>query len=138
MARCVGGPHPPRFCARRGDDPDRLEAAERRFGTGHTEVVALYPTALGVERGELVAIMGPSGSGKTTLLSLVGGLDRRPAAGSLGQDVGNCRRSCHARRRTVGYVFQDLNLLAGLTARENVSAPARSSTPCRDRAGPGS
>ena len=53
---------------------------ERRFGAGHTEVVALYPTTLGVERGELLAIMGPSGSGKTTLLSLVGGLDRATSA----------------------------------------------------------
>ena len=107
--------------------PIELEAAERRFGTGHTEVVALYPTTLGVERGELLAIMGPSGSGKTTLLSLVGGLDRATGGRVLveGKDVGRLSPSELAilRRRTVGYVFQDLNLLAGLTARENVSLP---------------
>jgi putative ABC transport system ATP-binding protein len=107
--------------------PIELDGAERRFGRGHTEVVALHPTALGVERGELVAIMGPSGSGKTTLLSLVGGLDRATGGRVLveGKDVGRMNPSELAllRRRTVGYVFQDLNLLAGLTARENVSLP---------------
>ena len=71
--------------------------------------------------------MGPSGSGKTTLLSLVGGLDR-PSEGRVivdGQDVGALKPGNLAilRRRTVGYVFQDLNLLAGLTARENVAIP---------------
>ena len=107
--------------------PIELEAAERRFGTGHTVVVALHPTTLGVARGELLAIMGPSGSGKTTLLSLVGGLDRATGGRVLveGKDVGRMSPSELAllRRRTVGYVFQDLNLLAGLTARENVSLP---------------
>jgi putative ABC transport system ATP-binding protein len=71
--------------------------------------------------------MGPSGSGKTTLLSLVGGLDK-PTEGKVvvaGQDVGALKSKDLAilRRRTVGYVFQDLNLLAGLTARENVAIP---------------
>ena len=107
--------------------PIELDVAERRFGTGHTGVVALHPTTLGVGRGELLAIMGPSGSGKTTLLSLVGGLDRATGGRVLveGKDVGRMRPSELAvlRRRTVGYVFQDLNLLAGLTARENVSLP---------------
>ncbi len=107
--------------------PIELEAAERRFGNGHTQVIALHPTTLGVERGELLAIMGPSGSGKTTLLSLVGGLDRATGGRVLveGKDIGQMSPSQLAllRRRTVGYVFQDLNLLAGLTARENVSLP---------------
>lgn len=105
----------------------QLDGAARWFGSGHTEVVALHPTDLTVSAGELVAIMGPSGSGKTTLLSLVGGLDR-PSRGRVlveGQDVGalNGRGLAILRRRIVGYVFQDLNLLAGLTARENVSLP---------------
>jgi putative ABC transport system ATP-binding protein len=104
-----------------------LDGAARRFGSGHTQVTALQPTSLTVEAGELLAIMGPSGSGKTTLLSLVGGLDR-PSEGRVlvaGQDVGSLKAKDLAilRRRTVGYVFQDLNLLAGLTARENVSIP---------------
>ena len=105
----------------------QLDGAARRFGSGHTEVTALHPTSLSVEAGELLAVMGPSGSGKTTLLSLVGGLDR-PSAGRVlvdGEDVGSMRPKGLAilRRRTVGYVFQDLNLLAGLTARENVTIP---------------
>jgi putative ABC transport system ATP-binding protein len=104
-----------------------LRGATRWFGAGHTEVVALHPTDLVAHAGELLAVMGPSGSGKTTLLSLVGGLDR-PSAGKVlvdGADVGAMRARDLAvlRRRTVGYVFQDLNLLAGLTARENVSLP---------------
>jgi putative ABC transport system ATP-binding protein len=105
----------------------QLEGAGRWFGSGHTEVVALQPTDLSVDAGELVAVMGPSGSGKTTLVSLVGGLDR-PSCGRVvvaGQDGGSldARRLATLRRRAVGYVFQDLNLLAGLTARENVSLP---------------
>ena len=105
----------------------QLDCAARWFGSGHTQVTALHPTNLSVSAGELVAVMGPSGSGKTTLLSLVGGLDR-PSEGHVlvaGQDVGSLKPKQLAilRRRTVGYVFQDLNLLAGLTARENVSIP---------------
>ncbi len=109
------------------DDALRLEGASRAFGGGHTLVVALHPTDLVVAAGELVAVMGPSGSGKSTLLSLVGGLDR-PTAGRVivgGQDLGklDARGLAVLRRRTVGYVFQELNLLAGLTARENVTLP---------------
>lgn len=104
-----------------------LIGAARRFGSGHTQVTALHQTSLTVEAGELLAVMGPSGSGKTTLLSLLGGLDK-PSEGRVivaGQDVGALKSNDLAilRRRTVGYVFQDLNLLAGLTARENVSIP---------------
>jgi len=105
----------------------RLEAVSRSFGEGHTAVVALHPTNLEVGAGEFLAIMGPSGSGKTTLLSIVGGLDR-PTSGHVlvdGKDVGSmpARELAILRRRTVGYVFQDLNLLPSLTARENVSLP---------------
>ena len=105
----------------------QLDGATRSFGSGHTEVTALHPTNLSVAVGELLAVMGPSGSGKTTLLSLVGGLDR-PSAGRVvvaGQDIGQLdpRGLAVLRRRSVGYVFQDLNLLNGLTARENVSLP---------------
>ena len=104
-----------------------LDGAARWFGSGHTQVTALHPTSLTVDAGELVAIMGPSGSGKTTLLSLVGGLDRATGGRVLveGVDVGrlDSRGLAILRRRTVGYVFQDLNLLSGLTARENVAIP---------------
>jgi len=105
----------------------KLDGAARRFGSGHTEVTALYPTSLSVEAGVFLAVMGPSGSGKTTLLSLVGGLDK-PSEGRVivaGQDVGSLKSKelAFLRRRIVGYVFQDLNLLQGLTARENVAIP---------------
>jgi putative ABC transport system ATP-binding protein len=104
-----------------------LDRAARRFGSGHTEVTALHPTSLTVEAGVFLAVMGPSGSGKTTLLSLAGGLDR-PSEGRVlvaGEDIGvlGPMELAILRRRTVGYVFQDLNLLAGLTARENVALP---------------
>jgi putative ABC transport system ATP-binding protein len=104
-----------------------LVAASRVYGAGHTMVTALHPTDLTVGHGELVAVMGPSGSGKSTLLSMVGGLDR-PTTGRIlveGHDLvglGNADLAL-LRRRTVGYVFQDLNLLSGLTAAENVSLP---------------
>ncbi|MEX2546229.1 MAG: ABC transporter ATP-binding protein [Chloroflexota bacterium] len=115
----------------------QLEGLSRSFGQGHTAVVALQPTDLRVGPGEFVAVMGPSGSGKTTLLSLVGGLDR-PTDGRVvvdGKDVGTmaARDLAILRRRTVGYVFQDLNLLPGLTARENVSLPLElDGRPARD------
>jgi putative ABC transport system ATP-binding protein len=104
-----------------------LDGAGRAFGKGHTEVIALQPTNLTVGPGEFLAVMGPSGSGKSTLLSLIGGLDRPSFGGVLveGRDVGALKSSelAHLRRRTVGYVFQDLNLIPGLTAIENVSLP---------------
>jgi putative ABC transport system ATP-binding protein len=104
-----------------------LQEVSRAFGEGHTRVVALHPTTLTMAEGEFAAIMGPSGSGKTTLLSLIGGLDR-PSSGHIvvaGQDLAELNGGGLAvlRRRVVGYVFQDLNLLAGLTARENVALP---------------
>jgi len=87
----------------------------------------LNGVSLRVDAGELVAVMGPSGSGKSTLLNLAGGLDR-PSQGEVlvdGTVLGRCGRRALAtlRRRRVGYVFQELNLLASLTAAENVALP---------------
>jgi putative ABC transport system ATP-binding protein len=104
-----------------------LHDVHRVHGGGDTAVHALRGVSLAVEEGELVAVMGPSGSGKSTLLNLAGGLDR-PTRGEVvveGTVLGSCGRAALAalRRRRVGYVFQDLNLLASLTAAENVALP---------------
>ena len=104
-----------------------LNGVTRIHGSGAAAVHALGPIDLEVERGEFVALMGPSGSGKTTLLALAGALDR-PTAGRvdvLGRDLGQQSPGWLAalRRKTVGYVFQELNLLPGLTALENVALP---------------
>ncbi|HEY4610071.1 MAG TPA: ABC transporter ATP-binding protein, partial [Ilumatobacteraceae bacterium] len=94
---------------------------------GAAVVHALRDVDLVVEAGELVAIMGPSGSGKSTLLTIAGTLEV-PTDGEvtvLGQQTSAMSRNDRAclRRRSIGYVFQDFNLLAGLTAAENVSLP---------------
>lgn len=104
-----------------------FDAVTRVHGAGATAVRALGPVSFAVEAGELVAIMGPSGSGKSTLLALAGALDR-PTQGRVcvsGVDLASRSRAelAQLRRRTVGYVFQALNLLPGLTALENVALP---------------
>jgi putative ABC transport system ATP-binding protein len=104
-----------------------LRDVHRVHGLGEIAVHALSGVSLSVAAGELVAVMGPSGSGKSTLLNLAGGLDR-PTRGEVvvdGQPLGACSRRALAtlRRRRVGYVFQDLNLLASLTAVENIALP---------------
>jgi putative ABC transport system ATP-binding protein len=99
----------------------------RVHGQGESEVHALRGVSLQVSAGELVAVMGPSGSGKSTLLTIAGGLDS-PTAGTVtieGSEVGALSRKALAalRRRSVGYVFQDFNLIPALTAAENVALP---------------
>ncbi|WP_101787900.1 ABC transporter ATP-binding protein [Nonomuraea indica] len=91
----------------------------------HGDVHALNGVSLDVAPGELVAVMGPSGSGKSTLLNVAGGLDR-PTSGSVtigGTDLATVKDLAALRRREVGYVFQDLNLIPSLTAAENVMLP---------------
>jgi putative ABC transport system ATP-binding protein len=104
-----------------------LRAVHRVHGSGETAVHALRGVTLSVAAGELVAVMGPSGSGKSTLLNLAGGLDR-PSSGEVvveGTVLAGCSRRALAalRRRRIGYVFQDLNLLPSLTGAENVALP---------------
>src|ERR1700723_2396857 len=104
-----------------------LRQVSKSYGEGANEVDALSEIDLTVERGSLVAIMGPSGSGKSTLLTIAGSLEE-PTSGDVmidGARLAGMSRNDKARlrRRTVGYVFQDFNLLAGLTAVENVSLP---------------
>jgi putative ABC transport system ATP-binding protein len=104
-----------------------LKGVGKTYGEGATEVHALAGVDLTVAPGELVAIMGPSGSGKSTLLTVAGTLEE-PTTGEVfigGTPVAAMSRNERARlrRHSVGYVFQDFNLLAGLTAVENVSLP---------------
>jgi putative ABC transport system ATP-binding protein len=104
-----------------------LRQVSKIYGSGPTEVHALVGVDLLVERGELVAIMGPSGSGKSTLLTIAGSLEE-PTSGQVlvdGVELSSMSRSDQAkiRRRSIGYVFQDFNLLPGLTASENVTLP---------------
>src|SRR5262249_145401 len=95
------------------------------YGSGAAEVDALRGVSLSVDGGELVAVMGPSGSGKSTLLTIAGSLEE-PTGGRVlvaGTDLSGLSANGQAemRRRLIGYVFQDFNLLAGLTAVENVT-----------------
>ncbi len=104
-----------------------LRDVSKVYGDGATAVHALHNVDLVVEPGELVAVMGPSGSGKSTLLTIAGSLEE-PSAGEViigGAVLSELSRNQRAqlRRRVIGYVFQDFNLLAGLTASENVSLP---------------
>jgi putative ABC transport system ATP-binding protein len=99
----------------------------KSYGTGAAQVDALISIDLVVQPGELVAIMGPSGSGKSTLLTIAGTLEDATSGEVTidGQPVSAMSRSERAslRRRAVGFVFQDFNLLPGLTATENVALP---------------
>ena len=104
-----------------------LRNVSKRYGSGENKVHAIEDVSLSVERGAMVAVMGPSGSGKSTLLTMAGSLED-PSSGEVlidGAPLARMSRNDKARlrRRTVGFVFQDFNLLPGLTAAENVSLP---------------
>jgi putative ABC transport system ATP-binding protein len=104
-----------------------LHGVSKSYGQGSAEVHALHDVSLTADEGEMVAVMGPSGSGKSTLLTIAGTLEE-PTSGEVliaGQPVSKVSRGTKARlrRRVIGYVFQDFNLLPGLTAAENVSLP---------------
>ena len=105
----------------------QLRDVHRVHGTGAAQVHALAGVSLDLAPGELVAVMGPSGSGKSTLLHLAGGLDT-PTEGDVlldGVQLSGLSATSRAavRRRTVGYVFQELNLVPALTGVENVMLP---------------
>jgi putative ABC transport system ATP-binding protein len=104
-----------------------LRDVSRTYGDGAAEVTALRHASLRVDGGTMVAVMGPSGSGKSTLLTIAGTLEQ-PTEGQVlidGADAGSLSGTQRARlrRRVIGYVFQDFNLLPGLTAAENVALP---------------
>jgi putative ABC transport system ATP-binding protein len=104
-----------------------LRQVSKSYGQGTAEVHALREVSLTAGEGAMVAVMGPSGSGKSTLLTIAGTLEE-PTSGEVliaGQPIAGMSRDAKARlrRRTIGYVFQDFNLLPGLTAAENVALP---------------
>jgi putative ABC transport system ATP-binding protein len=104
-----------------------LRDISKSYGQGDSEVHALRSVSLTADAGAMVAVMGPSGSGKSTLLTIAGTLEE-PTTGEVliaGQLTRDLSRGAKARlrRRFIGYVFQDFNLLPGLTAAENVSLP---------------
>jgi putative ABC transport system ATP-binding protein len=104
-----------------------LRGVSKSFVDGSDEVHALREVDLLVEPGRMVAVMGPSGSGKSTLLTIAGALEP-PTSGEVlvaGHALAAMSRDGRARlrRRVIGYVFQDFNLLPGLTAAENVALP---------------
>ena len=104
-----------------------LRQVSKRYVDGASDVHALREVRLTVDAGELVAVMGPSGSGKSTLLTIAGSLEETTAGEVLidGRLLSTMSANDRARlrRRSIGFVFQDFNLLAGLTAEENVSLP---------------
>jgi putative ABC transport system ATP-binding protein len=101
-----------------------VRGLERTYGEGTAAVHALRGIDLHIDPGELLVLLGPSGSGKSTLLNILGGLDR-PTGGSVrfgDLDLGAADDAALTdyRRHHVGFVFQFYNLIASLTARENV------------------
>ncbi|WP_040163669.1 ABC transporter ATP-binding protein [Microbacterium gorillae] len=105
----------------------RLVGVSQQYGSGHTAVSALSGIDLDLQRGEMVAVMGASGSGKSTLLAVAGGL-QRPTSGEViveGEHLSELSPAGTAalRRRSLGFVFQDYNLIPTLTAAENITLP---------------
>ncbi len=107
----------------------KIEAKElsKIYGVGENRVVALDKANLEIDINDFISIMGPSGSGKSTLLHLLSGLDR-PTSGNLtydGRDIYSFddKELSAFRRRSIGFIFQQFNLLPVLTAKENIIMP---------------
>jgi putative ABC transport system ATP-binding protein len=102
----------------------RLAGVRKQYGEGEAAVLALRGVDLVVPAGQLVVLLGPSGSGKSTLLNILGGLDRPSGGHAFFRDLdlaeAHEREITAYRRHHVGFVFQFYNLIASLTARENV------------------
>ncbi|MBP2436503.1 ABC transporter ATP-binding protein [Microbacterium amylolyticum] len=105
----------------------RLDGVSQHYGHGQTSVSALAGVDLRIREREMVAVMGPSGSGKSTLLTIAGGLST-PTSGEVvveGRHLADLSTSqlARLRRQSLGFVFQDFNLIPTLTALENVTLP---------------
>jgi putative ABC transport system ATP-binding protein len=102
----------------------RLQSVTQEYGEGEILRRALDDVSLDVSRGEMVAIMGPSGSGKSTMLTIAGGL-QTPTSGAVfidGKHLGGlgAKQVAQLRRRSMGFIFQDFNLIPTLTAAVRV------------------
>ncbi len=105
----------------------KLENVEKIYKMDNVEVPALRGVSFEIDRGEYISIMGPSGSGKSTIMNLIGALDR-PTRGRVmidGMDISRLKddRLAVLRRKKIGFVFQQFNLISKLTAIENVEMP---------------
>ncbi len=107
----------------------RIQDVSKTYMMGETEVSALKGVSFNIPKGGIIALMGPSGSGKSTLLNLIGALDV-PSAGKVivaDKDVASLDRNAQAsfRNATIGFIFQNFNLVPVLTTLENVMLPAQ-------------
>jgi len=106
----------------------QLENVSKFYGEEPNRVTALSRVSMEITRGEYLSIMGPSGSGKSTLFNMVGGLDLcsegRVVIGGVSLDGLTEGQLAFFRGRHIGYIFQAFNLIASMTARENVALPA--------------
>ena len=106
-----------------------VEDLKKYYGAGENQVKALDGVSLQVEKGEFVSIVGTSGSGKSTLLHMLGGLDK-PTDGRVvidGKDISDLSDDalCIFRRRKIGFVFQNYNLVPSLNVYENIVLPVQ-------------
>ena len=105
-----------------------IHQIRKSFGTGDNRVEVLKGIDIDIEKGEFVVLLGPSGSGKSTLLNIIGGIDAADS-GDIRIDgermAGmNERQLTRYRRRHLGYIFQQYNLIPNLTVRENIEVGA--------------
>ena len=105
----------------------QVKEISKLYGADESRVVALHAASMTIREGDFISIMGPSGSGKSTLLHIISGLDR-PTSGAVlygDTDIHNVsdRELSAFRRRKIGFIFQQFNLLPVLTARENILMP---------------